>query len=736
MSLTSLTVSKNAFKLGALTLAVALAGCGGSDGSDVIAPRPDLGVKPVPVPDTGGDGTGAPVEKLKIANITLTDTNGSMTRVITSAGAKATVKVIDEKGAPISNAIVTFTGGGVTFGSTNGAVLTNEAGEASISVKPASNTDTGAYQLSATVSYNDMTATTPAYSFTLQSINVALANIAVVNSNLQSGGNTNITLKTKDAIANTYQNDITVNFSATCGTFDKDSVVSSSQGDILTTYQAIDKNGNLCEGAQTITITPEGNPVARRSITVNIASIAASSIVYTTSNEVKLGASNSGSSSSGQIEFTVYASGRPAANREVIISQLYAPNDFSFVSPNNKTPTTVRSDAQGKVIVNLYPGVIPGPVEIKAALKNDPNVFALSKDVSVATGRATQDGFSVSIGKNVLSNNSDGDTTIITARLIDRVGNPVPDGTVVSFVSEGGRIQPNCMTKSGVCSVEFSTQRPRPADNRVTILAYVEGDKSYTDVNGDNKYTPGVDFLKYNIGDFFRDDNENNKYDSNLGEFVYRRGASGAECAASSFSQPNIAGTCDNGLAATLRYQFVLGLADSTPTFADLPDIVSSGSASVPFKMFGNNVRTVSMASGTTINVEAVDKTNYSPQATLQNGQIRVTDGEPNSTVIVTSGSTSVSVPIGSNGTGSAPTGLSDGSSLTVEYKNVTCEAEIKKGNLVVPKGVDLGIKQVLNSEVSYELEYKNCRPNDQIKVIVQSPVPDATKTTKTIEVK
>lgn len=725
------TSSKVLFKLGALSLALVLAGCGSGDGTDVLAPTPDLGVQPTP----GGDGTGAPVEKVNISSIALTDTNGDVTRVITSAGAKATVSVIDEKGNPISNAIVTFAGEGVTFGSTNGAVLTNEAGEASISVKPINNSDTGSYQLTATASYNDATAVTPAYYFTLQSVNVTLDNILIASSTLQSGSNTNITLKTKDALTNSYQNDVTVNFSASCGSFDKNSVVSSNQGDIITTYQAIDQAGNLCEGTQTITITPENAPSARKTVTVNIASIAASSIVYTTANEVKLGASNSGSSSSGQLEFTVYANGRPAANKEVIISQQYAPTDFSFVSLNNKAPQTVKSDSQGKVVVNLYPGVLPGPVEIKATLANDPNISALSKNVSVATGRATQDGVSISMSKNVLAYGVDGDTAIITARLIDRVGNPVPDGTVVSFVSEGGRVQPNCMTKGGVCSVEFSTQNPRPVDYRASVIAYVEGDKSYTDVNGDNKYTAGVDILTRNIGDFFRDDNENNRYDSGLGEFVYKRGASGAVCAASSFSQPNIAGTCDNQLAATLRFQFVMGLAENTPTFEGLPSPFPSGTGFVAFRMFGNSERTVSMASGTTIAVSAVDKTDYSPQATLKSNVIYVTGGEPNSSVAVKSGSTSVSVSIGADGTGMASTGLTDGASLTVEYKNVTCKAEITSGFETVPNIVNLGIGKIPSAQVSYGISYEDCRRGDQIKIVVQSPAPDATKTTRTITV-
>lgn len=669
------------FQLTALTLALTLAGCGG-DSVDVITPAPGgSGGQP----GTGGgnnngngNNPGMPISAVNITPIALTDTNGNLTRIITSAGVSAKVTVTDNKREPIGNALVTFEGDGVKFGTSNGAVLTNEKGEAVISVKPLDNTNTGSYQLRATTSYNNLTATTDSYNFSLQSIQVVLADVVLSSSSLESGGNTNITLKTKDSTNNIFQNDVTVNFDTSCGTFDNNSMVSSNQGDITTTYKAIDNNGNLCEGNQTITATPANNPANKRTLTVNIASVEANSIIYSTMDKVQLGSSTSGSSISSKIEFIVYANGRPAANQAVEISKTYAPADFSFVKLNNRPTETVISDSQGRVVVNLYPGALPGPVEIKAALRSNPNIFALSKDVSVATGRAVQNGFSVSVTKNVLAIGTDGDTSTFTAALVDRVGNPVPDGTVVSFISEGGRVTPNCSTKAGVCNVEFSTQNPRPVDSRVTIIAYVEGEKQYIDVNADNKYTAGIDILTSNIGDFFRDDNENNRYDQNLGEFVYRRGASGATCAPSSFNQPNIPGTCDNGLAATLRFQFVLGLASDTPVFTGLPATLIANPANnlnmpkmINFKMFGNSEQTVSMPSGTTISI-----------ATEGAGE---------------------------------------------------CKAEFTNGNLTVPKVVNLGNNTVSTSNVSYGFSYTGCQKNDKIKITVNSPAPDATTTTKTL---
>lgn len=108
----------------------------------------------------------------------------------------------------------------------------------------------------------------------------------------------------------------------------------------------------------------------------------------------------------------------------------------------------------------------------------------------------------------------------------------------------------------GTCSVDFDISHI-PAGTRTTVLAYVEGNKGYEDINNDNQYTEGTDKLTDNIGAFFRDDNENGVLDSN--EFLYRSNGSTVCAGTTAFSvQPNIANTCNTQLSATLRKQFVV----------------------------------------------------------------------------------------------------------------------------------------------------------------------------------
>jgi hypothetical protein len=154
--------------------------------------------------------------------------------------------------------------------------------------------------------------------------------------------------------------------------------------------------------------------------------------------------------------------------------------------------------------------------------------------------------------------------------------------------------------------------------------------------------------------------------------------------------------------------------------------------------MYGNSAQTVSMPSGTSISVAAVDKTSFSPTATLVDNTIIVSNAEPNSTAVVKAGSSTINVPINSSGNGSVPRGnIPAGSTLTVEDTSSTCEAEITEGYEVVPDDVDLraGKGSVDVDEVSYKFIYSGCRPNDQIKVTVTTPAPSANTSTKIIKI-
>ncbi|MCP0911029.1 MULTISPECIES: Ig-like domain-containing protein [Acinetobacter] len=741
-------------KLSALTLALMLAGCGGG-GSDGYYNN-DGGSNPS-TENPKNPSTGEEVQSLNASAVVLTDANGMPIQVINSEGAKATVRVTDQAGRGISGAIVTFTATGeIELGSANGAVLTDAEGEASISLVPKNPSLTGVYKISANVEYQDESTTVKDLTFSLQPLNIVLSDIIATTSNLEVGGTTNITLKTNNE-RGIPQNNVLVNFSASCGTFEPTAVTSINSGNVTTTYKAISANGDLCQDEPVIQAASQNSKTPAQ-IKVKIDEIKADSLVYTTTSAVDLGISGSGSAASGQIEFTLFANGRPAKNQDVELELTLTPPDFSFVSLGNAKPKIVQSDSNGKIVVNLYPGTKPGPVEVKASLVSNPQISALSKNVKVSTGRVTQNGVSLSVSKQSLRTDIDGDTSTIVARLTDRVGNAVPAGTVISFIAEGGKVDSSCATNAaGSCSVTLTTQNPRPIDNRVTVLAFVEGDKDYIDKDGSNSFTTG-DVLTHNIGAFYRDDNEDGLH--NVGEFVYNKAKDVLGCAASSFLQPNLnqldtpnnkLNTCDNGLSAVLRQQLIFAFAHDTPTFVWKNGFTSNqkiaqGTGNFSFQVYGNSLKTVPMPSGTLVNAAVKDNTTFEPVVKLIQDStdstkkiLEVSGAEPDSVLNVTLASKEYVVNIEGNGKGRV-TGL-DASVIgdpTFTYKNQTCEAEVFGGDVTVPNTMPLltptNFSQGNSPVVNYTIRLKGCVQGDDVKV--STAVPGGKVTTVWLELR
>jgi hypothetical protein len=157
------------------------------------------------------------------------------------------------------------------------------------------------------------------------------------------------------------------------------------------------------------------------------------------------------------------------------------------------------------------------------------------------------------------------------------------------------------------CSVDFISQNFRPADGRVSVLAYTSGTKDYTDVNGNNRYDAGTDTL-VNIGDAYRDDDEDRAYDA--GEFVIPRGGSTA-CAGAGWPFPSKVNTCDASLATTVRQQAVILFSSSAPVVQILDPGVST--AGFSFTVASADHPLLPMPSGTTVAVEVGDKTDTVP---------------------------------------------------------------------------------------------------------------------------
>ena len=642
MSYSSLPLTSKLFQLTFLTCALALAGCGGGDGDTVDSIKPEIPGNPGQ-PGTGGGGNGSelPVGELNISESKLVDIDGNTINSVSLEGAYYEIKVTNSSGQPAANAKVTFAidAEGIALSqTTSGATLTDSNGMARIFLKPTAPQVSGAYTITANAS-NDSNTAIANVNFLVQATTVSLSTLNVTNAQLVAGGQTALSMIASDTAGNPISG-ILVNLNANCGQLPIQ-VTSNENGVVEFVYKAINTDNTLCSGNVRISAN-SGSSTQTANLTIQAPE--ATSIVYT-SNNLTLGIQNSGSSATGEAEFTIYSNKTPLANAEVILSLEKSPLGLSFVQLGNRADQTLRTDANGRVSVNIYPGSTPGPVEIKATLASDSRINALSKGISIASSRVTQDGISLSFGTNALDWSLDGDETPVTARLVDRNGNKVPDGTVVNFTAEGGKVFPSsCTTSEGTCEVTFSTQNPRPGDGRVSLLAVVEGEKAYIDQNENNAWDKGIDILVHNIGDTFRDDNENGTFE--IGEFTYplTTQANGAcennidqfiqlkfptfdpirkklfkQDYINNFVSPNKPMTCNSELDAVVRYEGIQLLTNGdNPEFTLLDknnvrlqdQKVSADSSRVYTRINSGGFYNLNpMPSGTTISGSVTDKT-------------------------------------------------------------------------------------------------------------------------------
>jgi hypothetical protein len=143
---------------------------------------------------------------------------------------------------------------------------------------------------------------------------------------------------------------------------------------------------------------------------------------------------------------------------------------------------------------------------------------------TVSSGVPNQRFMSISVEKYGLDWSKDGDATTVTVRVADSAGNPVPSGTRVQFSTSGGQIVTSC-TLTGVangsatistCSATFATQDFRPLNGLVSIVAWLEGEEAYKDLNGNGVYDTGEPFA--DAGRLFRDDNADGVFTDQVDE--------------------------------------------------------------------------------------------------------------------------------------------------------------------------------------------------------------------------
>jgi hypothetical protein len=364
--------------------------------------------------------------------------------------------------------------------------------------------------------------------------------LGISNATLSAGGSTSLTAVLQQSDGSLYTQAATVTFNSPCiasstATIQPQAAVATSTGIATATYVA-----QGCSGADNVTATANiGGTSLVASGTVNVAQAAIGSIAFvsaTPTNIALRGTGDAGRPESSVVVFKVLdASGGPRAGAAVS----FALN--TTVGGMTLTPAaaTATSDAQGLVQIVVNAGTVSTSVKVTATITSvTPQISTQSSQLTVTTGIPTANNMSLAVGcQNIEGWEFDGVQTSVTARLADRFQNPVPDGTAVTFHSEGGKIGAQCTTattasEGAVCAVNFTSQNFRPSDGRVPLLAMAIGEESFTDSNGNGAFDAGETPFDtseafeddagtgtYQAGNFFFDFNSNGAFDGPDGQF-------------------------------------------------------------------------------------------------------------------------------------------------------------------------------------------------------------------------
>ncbi len=423
---------------------------------------------------------------------------------------KVSAVLVQADGTPATGVPVTFSTTLGTLTPANGSVTTDATGTATVQLLAGAVSGSGLITASATVNGKQVV---KSGAFTVSLPPLTLSPITLGLSKISYGGSTSVTVTVNDANGKPFTaQGVDVSFNSVQAAAGKATITPKvttnlANGTATATYQA-----NTNTGTDTITASISGSSV-QAPITVN--ALNAQSIAFVSATPTNIGLKGMGGlgyAVTSNVVFKVLdTSGQPKANQ--LVDFTLNTNLGGLALQNS----SASSDANGLVSTYVLAGDFATPVRVTATLDGTA-ISTQSDQLVVSTGVPAQDGFSLSIVTlNPESYFYDGVTDLVTVRLSDHFHNPVPDGTAVSFTTNGGSITPSCITSGGACTVTWTSQNPHPAvpginPGRVTILAYAIGEEAFTDLNGNGVADPG-EFT--DDPEAFRDDNENGVRDAN-----------------------------------------------------------------------------------------------------------------------------------------------------------------------------------------------------------------------------
>jgi hypothetical protein len=337
--------------------------------------------------------------------------------------------------------------------------------------------------------------------------------VGIGSNTLSAGGSTALTVNVVSSTNTLVTNALEITFNSSCVAANKAQLtnpagnsasrVTTNNGQASITYTA-----KGCKGPDLITATTSiDGKVATAQITLTIEADTVGSIKFVDADPLLVSLAGTGGDETSIVRFQVLGStNAPISDEEVTFGLDISPGGLKL------TNTTAKTDSNGYASTTVNAGTVATAVRVTATAVSKA-ISAQSSRLIVSTGIPDQDSMSLSATTlNPSAWNFDGETVDIHIRMADAFNNLAPDGTAVSFITEGGAIASGCTTTGGTCTVKWVSQSPRPTNGRVTILATAVGNESFTDTNSNGQYDFGEPFD--DLGEAFLDANENGIRDS------------------------------------------------------------------------------------------------------------------------------------------------------------------------------------------------------------------------------
>ncbi|MGI2046982.1 hypothetical protein [Shewanella oncorhynchi] len=340
---------------------------------------------------------------------------------------------------------------------------------------------------------------------------------------VSAGGTSSVSVAIQDDAGNPFADPVEVQFTSVCA------LKANAEAELSTPVVAVNGIATStylakgCVGDDAINISANvGGKSLTAKATVNVLPASVGSIFFLEAVPEVIRLKGTGGAEASTVKFKVMdKNGIPVSNQRVNFSLNTEVGNITL------DPEFATTNGQGVVQTVVNSGSVSTSVRVTAVVAGStPAISSQSNQLVISTGLPDQDSFSLSASN--LSPEGwdyDGIEVDVTARLADAFNNPVPDGTAVSFTTEGGVIASSCQTINGACSVKWTSQNPRPTGDTLAM----QGKEPSLDAELGQPYGGRVTILATAIGEeSFPDTNSNGRFDSSeVANFLSKKDVSG-----------------------------------------------------------------------------------------------------------------------------------------------------------------------------------------------------------------